>query len=210
MAARRLEFRGRRDRAGYRSRKLCRYADWKCRLPARPARRLPRPDGVRRRSSGRYGPRKWHWPEGGRESADRSTWYSIGGSKPRGCDGQAQRAGKKPESLPGKLAHGRGDRFDSPRALLPPAVQLRLERINRAAFLMGMTVDRQTFGAFPTLHGSGVAPEIRGDGFPGIEAPAAALPGRRVGGRRIGSFARHKGQPEESRISHDKARHAVI
>jgi hypothetical protein len=52
----------------------------------------------------------------------------------------------------------------------PPGVQFGRIGVNRVPLLVGMTVDRQTFGLLPSPHGAHTVPEIGGYLFPGKQA----------------------------------------
>ena len=50
-----------------------------------------------------------------------------------------------------------------------PLIELALERIDGAELVVKVAVDRHVFAQFPSLHGTDIALEVRGDFLPRIE-----------------------------------------
>ena len=61
----------------------------------------------------------------------------------------------------------------------PPAIELRAEGEHRTLSIMQVAVHRHRLTTLPALHGSDIAPQVRGDSLPGIKPVLVLRPADR-------------------------------
>jgi hypothetical protein len=70
--------------------------------------------------------------------------------------------------------------FQTQLAGLQPGIEFRTERVDRAALIVNVAVDRHALALFPALYGTNVPFYVAGNFFPGIKGDCWSV-ARRLG-----------------------------